>query len=51
MKVFEAVAETLAGLGHLTAFGLLGSGNFKLPSTTWTAAEGGSCGSATSRRR
>ena len=30
MKVFEAVAETLAGLGHRTAFGLLGSGNFKL---------------------
>ncbi len=30
MKVFQAVAETLAGLGHRTAFGLLGSGNFKL---------------------
>ncbi len=29
-KVFQVVAETLAGLGHRTAFGLLGSGNFKL---------------------
>lgn len=29
-RVYQTVAETLAGLGHRTVFGLLGSGNFKL---------------------
>ena len=29
-KVVHELARTLAGLGHRTAFGLLGSGNFRL---------------------